>query len=101
MRPGLPETIAEYLINNVKSVPRHHIPYDFWEQFREKFSREFGTQGGSKTGALPQAMKQLAGISSSLAGDLVRQRLSLCRKYDIPPVPIPSRSPIDDVLSRH
>ncbi len=95
MNPGLPETIAEYLINNVESLPRHYMTYNFWERYREHFVHVFKPQKS----ALPRAVKQLEGISNSLKAALERHRLNLCRQYDIPPVPIPSRNPIDDVLS--
>ena len=98
MNPGMPETIAEYLINNVESLPRYHMTWSFWEKYRERFVRDFSPRQATKT-ALPRAVKQLVGISNRLFSDLVRHRLNLCRKHDIPPVPIPSRSPIDDVLS--
>ena len=35
MNPGMAETIAEYLINNVQSLPRHYMTYHFWEKYRD------------------------------------------------------------------
>jgi hypothetical protein len=97
---GLPETIAEYVINNVESLPRHYLTYDFWERFRGPFLRDFNARDASKADALPRAVQQLEGISGRLARDLDRHRLNLCRKHDMAPVPVPPPNPVEDITSR-
>jgi len=100
MNPGMPETIAEFLINNVGSLPSYYVPYSFWERYREDFVKRFGPRENAKAGVLPRAVKKLQGISARLAGDVTRHRSNLCSKYDMAPVPIMPQGPVEELITR-
>jgi hypothetical protein len=86
----VPEYVAENLVNNITSVPRHHTMHLFWQRFGPEFSNYRNRETFSVTEA---ACVNLLGISERLRVDLESLRLSLCRDYDIPAAPLdPIRS---------
>jgi hypothetical protein len=85
LRDRAGEYIAEYVVNNTKSLPRHYATYSFWESFGTEFEpfrqRETFT-------ATAEAAKKLLNVSEQLRTDVEALRLNLCREYDIPAAPI-------------
>jgi hypothetical protein len=80
-----PEYVAEYLVNNIKSLPRHHTMYAFWQRFEPEFSEFKKRETFTRTG---EAAGRLSRVSERLQSDLESLRLTLCREYDIPAAPI-------------
>jgi hypothetical protein len=81
----VPEYVAEYLVNNAGSLPRHHTMYAFWESFGPEFTTFKGRVTFKATEA---AARNLLETSEKLRLELESLRLSLCREYDIPAAPI-------------
>jgi hypothetical protein len=95
----VPEYVAENLINNAGSLPRHHTMHAFWENFGPQFTT-FKDRGTFK--ATEMASRNLLQTSEKLRLDLESLRLSLCREYDIPAAPIepPRVASLENSLSR-
>jgi hypothetical protein len=81
------EYIAEFLVNNVQSMPRHYAHHAFWEAFRLEFEAFKQRETFTK---LTEAANRLRNLSQQLGVDLGSLRLDLCREYDIPAAPIES-----------
>jgi hypothetical protein len=81
----IPEYVAENVVNNAASLPRHHTMHGFWENFGPEFAT-FKDRGTFK--ATEDASRSLLQISEKLRLDLESLRLRLCREYDIPAAPI-------------
>lgn len=84
IKQDLPKVVAEYLINNVDSLPNTYMTHKFWEVSRQKFQEYKEREPYLK---LQNAVKQLREISSELQRDLEDQRLQLCREFDVPAAP--------------
>jgi len=99
VRERAAEYIAEYLVNNIKSLPRHYVHYAFWELFAPEFEQ---FRQRSTCAATSEAAKKLLKVTEKLSVDVEALRLNLCRQYDIPAAPIEApRSPaIENALFR-
>lgn len=92
MEDDLPKYVAEFLVNEVETLPPHYTAHKFWKQYHasfwEKFSVEFEPYKGRESFRLLASAKQrLAQSSSLLRRKLEDHRLFLCRKFDIPAAP--------------
>jgi hypothetical protein len=93
------EYIAEYLVNNTKSLPRHYVHYAFWESFAPEFNRFKERQTFA---ARDESANKLRNVSGHLRIDLETLRLTLCREFDIPAAPIepPRGTPAENASLR-
>ncbi len=91
VRKDLDQVVAENLINNVQSLPRHYV-YSFYWNFVA--TEQLGIRRRSEFGPLLEAQAELREISSKLKAGLEDHRLNLSRKYDIPAAPVPGL-PVD------
>ncbi len=92
MEKDLPKYVAEYLVNEVETLPPHYTTHKFWKEYRarfwEKHSVEFEPYKGRESFQLLASTKrQLAQRSAVLKQQLEDHRLFLCRKFDIPAAP--------------
>lgn len=93
------EYIAEYLVNNTQSLPRHYVHYAFWESFAPEFNRFKASQ---RFTARAEAAKELRDLSERLRADMETLRLTLCREFDIPaaPIEVPRGAPAENASLR-
>lgn len=101
LRKDLPQYIAEYIINNVDSLPPHHTTSGFWKRFGQRFLKEMAEFEGPEQRkafvVLSQAKRDLRESSQSLLHDLEDYRTRLCREFDLPAAqPLPARLPKED-----
>lgn len=86
----VPEYVAEFIVNNAKSLPRHHTMYSFWDRFEPEF---LSFKQRPTFAVAMEAAENLLRISEKLRLDLETLRLNLVREYDIPAAPFgPQRS---------
>jgi len=89
MRKDFPNYIAEYIINNVQTIPPHYPIHTFWELSEEFFRGLADASAWHKSFvAMKAATSDMLRISSQLVSDLENHRFDLCRTYDIPAAPI-------------
>jgi hypothetical protein len=81
----IPDYVAEFVVNNTRSLPTHYALYHFWVTFGGKFEEFFLS---FKQSAAAQAAGKMMATCGRLAVDLESVRLNLCREYDIPAAPI-------------
>jgi hypothetical protein len=87
----LRKSAAEYLINNIQTLPHHYSFSKFWALAS---SSMFELASMKNFEAVRSAAGRLKSTSQQLKTALEDQRLTLSRKYDLPAAPIP------DFLSR-
>lgn len=97
MKNDLPKYVAEFLINNVTSLPSHWAHHKFWQDFAAEFA--FYTHRKSFI-SLRSATKNLLRICENLTETLLSHRLELCRTCDIPAAPLsPTPKPDAETFS--
>jgi hypothetical protein len=87
-RNEVPEYVAEFIVNNSSSLPRHYAMYSFWKEYAKVFQDDFGGFTEAAHDNLTHKTQELLGISDQLRIDLEALRLTLVREYDIPAAPI-------------
>jgi hypothetical protein len=92
-RGKITEYVAEFLVNNTRSLPRHYTLYAFWKEYAEGFQPYSAGFDETKHQNVRGKARELRGISEQLRVDLEALRLTLVREYDIPAAPIdPTRN---------
>ncbi len=81
LRLNLSSYIAEYLVNNIDSLPSTYETHRFWQLFGQSFQEH---KNGPSFRALQGAIEELRQASLDLQHDLENQRLHLCREFDVP-----------------
>jgi hypothetical protein len=101
-RDEIPEYVAEFIVNDSKSLPRHYAMYSFWKEYAEQFQDDFGGFTESAHDNVKGKTRELLGISEQLRIDLETLRLTLVREYDIPAAPIepPRNTPSENAVPR-
>lgn len=85
----LPRFSAEYVIDNIQSLPSHYATSEFWNGFGKKL---LVFRNRAEFESLHRATKALQEISARLRQELVDYRLSKSRQYDVPAAPVPGLS---------
>jgi len=86
IRTELPRFSAEYVINNIQSLPSHYATAEFWNGFGKKLLT-FRNRPEFKL--LAGEIRTLEEISVRLRRQLLEYRLSKSREYDVPAAPVP------------
>jgi hypothetical protein len=81
--------VAEYLINNVRSLPSHYVISAFWNFANKSL---FGFRSLPEFQPLIRSENRLKEVSAQLEVALESFRLSLSRDYDVPASPVPGIS---------
>lgn len=84
-RGKIPEMAAEYLINNVQTLPDHYLISAFWNSTGRNLLA-FRTR--PEFGSLHRSIERLSGVSEKLRVVLEDYRLELSRAYDVPAAPV-------------
>jgi hypothetical protein len=86
----LPKFAAEYLINNIQSLPSHYLLWRFWEIASGSLLplREL-----NNFDPLRRSVQVLRQQSQAVKKDLEDLRLEFSRVYDLPAAPIPEYPP--------
>jgi hypothetical protein len=102
LRKDLSEYVAEYIVNNIDSLPAHYTTSEFWNRFGQRFLKgmqEFeGSEERQAFTMLNEAKRELREASERLLHDLKDYRTRLCRDFDLPAAePLPPGFPKEDL----
>lgn len=75
--------IAQYVINNIKTLPEHYSSSNFWHKFANEF---LAFRKGKIIEQLDASGKQLEEEDERFLRFLKNMRSILCEKYDLPPI---------------
>jgi hypothetical protein len=96
-RDTIPEYIAEFIVNNATTLPRHYAMYSFWKEYAEIFRQDFGDFTEPAHDNLKAETRELLGVTEQLRNDLEALRHALVGEYDIPAAPIdPMRTAVSE-----
>jgi len=85
----LPRFSAEYVINNIQSLPSHYATSEFWNGFGKNL---LVFRNRAEFEPLHRGAKALKEISARLRQELLDYRRSKSRQYDVPAAPVPGLS---------
>lgn len=79
--------LAEYIVNNLGSLPHYYATAQLWNYFRDAFVSATGTQGlASHREATEQAGRKLEAASENLIAAMKTIRSELSLRFDLPVV---------------
>jgi hypothetical protein len=88
-REEIPKMAAEYVINNVQTLPSHYLDSAFWNYAGRNL---LAFRSRPEFQELHRSMTGLGDVSAGLKRELEGHRLSLSSKYDVPAAPVPGIS---------